>query len=98
MSKNKANKYLANLQVEEAKEVKEKKENTKSPKHMKEEREFKIGDRVYVIFFGDENERELATITKIDNVKRKYYVSFDDKRYNNCWYTYKKLRLIKEGK
>lgn len=43
MSKNKANKYLANLQVEEVKEPKQK------PKHMKEETEFKVGDRVEVI-------------------------------------------------
>ena len=40
MSKNKANKYLASLEVEEKEPITQKK-----PKHMKED--FKIGDRVY---------------------------------------------------
>lgn len=95
MSKNKANKYLANLQVEEAKEVKEKKKTPRKPKHMKEETGFKVGDKVKVIkgdFFSEKN----WTGTIIEEKSGLFLIE-----YNNglSWYVApKQIKLIKEGK
>lgn len=69
MSKNKANKYLASLQVE-VKEV----EPRQKPKHLKEETKFKVGDRVIdecgnksTIVEIDKEDTDLTYLTKTDD-------------------------------
>ena len=97
MSKNKANKYLANLQVEEVKE-KEKKEEKKQidPERMEEETEFKVGDMVEVTEEFDYSKKGWkGKITEVVNqniIKVKYN---DD---NEWWINGSRLKLIKEGK
>ena len=97
MSKNKANKYLANLQVEEVKE-KEKKEEKKQidPERMGEETEFKVGDMVEVTEEFDYSKKGwIGKITEVVNqntIKVKYN---DD---NEWWINGSRLKLIKEGK
>ncbi len=97
MSKNKANKYLANLQVEEVKE-KEKKEEKKQidPERMEEETEFKVGDMVEVTEEFDYSKKGwIGKITEVVNqntIKVKYN---DD---NEWWINGSRLKLIKEGK
>ncbi len=84
MSKNKANKYLASLQVEVEKENK--------PKHMKEETEIKIGDRARVINKG--KIVEIADIHKNSNLP--YLGVYEDG--NTEWFERNEIELIKEEK
>ena len=88
MSKNKANKYLASLQIE----AKLKQE----PKHMKEEIRFKIGDRVEVIK-GDEYSIKgwKGKIIKIDNNDNTTLVDYDNG--DRLWIYEDQLKLIKGG-
>ena len=91
MSKNKANKYLASLQVEVEKE-----EPKQKPKHMKGKTKFKVGDIVEVTEEFDCSKKGwIGKITKVvsqDNIQVKYN---DD---NEWWIDGGRLKLIKEGK
>ena len=91
MSKNKANKYLANLQVEEKEEPKPK----QKPKHMKEETEFKVGNKVKVIksdVYSKKNWEGVITYVGTDDVK----VNFNN---GQSWWVLKdNIKLIKEEK
>lgn len=83
MSKNKANKYLASLQVEVEKE-----EPKQKPKHMKEEKKlkFKVGDELI------NNDGEKVTILKIDNKETVLpYLAKDTDGYE-FWYSENQLR------
>ena len=88
MSKNKANKYLANLQVEVKKE-----EPKQKPKHMKEKMKFKIGDKAIVI--------ETGTIVKIIGIDSSRTLLPYLGKYNDghsVWFGKNELKPIKEGK
>ena len=90
MSKNKANKYLANLQVEVEKEPKQK------PKHMKEETNFKVGDIVEVTEEFDFSKKGwIGKITKVDS-QDSIQVKYNND--NKWWIDSGRLKLIKEGK
>lgn len=85
MSKNKANKYLANLQVEV-------KESKQKPKHMKEETEIKIGDRARVI-----NREKIVEITDIRKNSNLAYLGVY-KDGSTEWLKRNEIELIKEEK
>ena len=85
ISKNKANKYLASLQVEE---IKETKQNPKSKKRKKFK--FKVGDKV-IDNFGKQ-----VTILKIDNDETVLPYLIKDSEGYQFWYS--EDQLIKEDK
>lgn len=83
MSKNKANKYLAGLEIEK----KEEKEQYK-PKHMKEK--FKIGDRVYHSLYGagkiiDINSNN-ETLVEFKKEHVDLHSGFGKGKENHCWW------------
>ena len=90
MSKNKANKYLASLQVEI--------EPKQEPKHMKEETEFKVGNRVEVIKKDDWSKKgwkgKIVEIDKRDTLP--INVLYDNGQ--QYWIKENQLKLIKEEK
>ncbi len=89
MSKNKANKYLASLQVE--------KEPKQKPKHMKEEAKPEIGNRVEIIkedFCSKKGWK--GKITKIDTANNVFQVNYDNGE--KWWVSKEQTKLIKEEK
>lgn len=87
MSKNKANKYLANLQVEVAPEPKQK------PKHIKEETKFNVGDIVEVTKSDKYSKKgwkgKIVYVTTND-------VKVDYTNGQSWWILKDKIKLIKE--
>ena len=90
LSKSKANKYLANLKLEN--------DENHNPKHMKEEPEFKVGDRVEVIKKDDWSKKGWkGRITGIDmDDIIQFKVKYDNGE--EWWIAKEQIKLIKEGK
>lgn len=87
MSKNKANKYLANLQVEV--------ESKQNPKHMKEEAELEIENRVEIIKEDSHSKKGWkGKITEIDTGNDIFQVNYDNGE--KWWVSKEQIKLIKE--